>query len=303
MKIAVIGAGAMGCLFATKISRTGNKVLLLDHGRRTISAIMKNGVRVIENGKTRRFRLPIQRPPQDLRDFDLVLVLVKAYGTLIAAQELRGRIGEGTVVLTLQNGLGNFEVLTRLLGNRVLEGSTTEASLRVGPGLIEYTGKGLTVVGEPDGKKSERILKVVSLLRNAGFRSSTTRSVRSVVWSKAALNSAINPVSALTRLRNGELAKEKGLKELMFSVLNESVRVAGAEGVTLQLGLLTRRLTFVLRLTAQNESSMLQDVLNSRKTEIRELNGIIARLGRKHRIPTPLNESLFSLVVGLESNS
>lgn len=292
----------MGCLFAGKLSEAGNEVLLVDHDTKTVSAIRKHGVRIKEGKRLRTVPVEVRKAPGDFRSFDLVLVMVKAYSTKEVARELRGRIGDSSMVLTLQNGLGNVEVLSQQLAQSVLAGSTTEASLRLGPGLIDHTGKGLTLVGEVRGKRSRRALQVVQLLKSAGFASHATDSVKNVVWSKAILNSAINPFSALTRLRNGDLRRVSGLRELMHAVLEEGVRVAKAEGVILRLVHLSRLLSKVLRSSAQNRSSMLQDVLSGRKTEVRELNGIIARLGRRHRMATPLNSVLLSLVMSLEES-
>ncbi len=292
----------MGCLFASKLFEAGNSVLLVDHDNKTVSTIKRNGIRIKEEARTWRVRVPARKAPGDFRDFDLVLVTVKAYSTRVVARELRSRVGERSAVLTIQNGLGNVEVLSRWLGKRVLAGSTTEASLRLGSGSIEYTGKGLTLVGELDGKRSERVSNVVRMFKSAGFQSLVASHVRNVVWSKAVLNSAINPVSALTRLRNGRLDRVKGGKELMIAVLEEGVRVATAEGVILNLAYLSKLLSKVLRSTAENRSSMLQDVLNGRNTEVRELNGFIVKLGHEHRIGTPINELLLTLVSGLENS-
>jgi 2-dehydropantoate 2-reductase len=302
LKVGVVGAGAMGCLFASKLFQAGNSVLLVDHDSETVSTIQRNGIRIKEGKRTRRVRVPAGKAPGDFRDFDLILVMVKAYNTTVVARELRSRVGERSAVVTLQNGLGNVEVLSRWLGKRVLAGSTTEASLRLGSGSIEHTGKGLTLVGELDGKRSKRVSSLVRMFKIAGFQSLAASHVRNVVWSKAVLNSAINPVSALTRLRNGRLDRVKGGKELMIAVLEEGVRVAAAEGVTLDIAYLSRLLSKVLRSTAENRSSMLQDVLNGRNTEVRELNGWIVKLGHEHRIGTPFNELLLTLVSGLEKS-
>ncbi len=300
MKVGVIGAGAMGCLFAAKLSEAGNKVLLVDHDGRTVSAIRRNCVRVREGGRLRRSHVWVRKSPGDFLDFDLVLVMVKAYSTPVVARELQGRVGHETMVLTLQNGLGNVEILSHRFDRRVLAGSTTEASLRIGPGSIEHTGAGVTLLGELDGTRSKRVLDVIRLFRSAGFKTRVTDDVQTVVWSKAIVNSAINPVSALTRLRNGELNGLVGVREFLVRVLKEGVRVAGTEGVKLRTSHLTRLLSGVLRSSAGNRSSMLQDVLNGTRTEVRELNGMIAELGRRHRIAAPLNSFLTGLVLGIE---
>src|SRR5216683_1210921 len=179
----------MGCLFAAKLAEAGNQILLVDHDPKTVSAIRKNGVRIKEGKRQRRVLVPIRKSLGNLTSCDLVLVMVKAYSTRLVARELRGKIGRRSTILTLQNGLGNVEVLSQSLGNRVLSGSTTEASLRLGPGRVEHTGKGATLVGAMMGADSGRALKVVRLLRGAGFPTLKSEHVKSVVWSKAVLNS------------------------------------------------------------------------------------------------------------------
>ncbi len=301
MKVAVIGAGAMGCLFAAKLVQAGNQVLLVDHDPNNVNAIRKNGVRVTEGKTRRKADVPIRKSPGNLRSSELILIMVKAYQTEAVAKALRGRIGQNSAILTLQNGLGNMEVLSRTFGDLVLAGSTTEASLRVGPGEVLHTGRGRTLIGELDGESSNRALNVVKLLRTAGFACLLTRRAKSVVWSKAVLNSAINPVSALTRLRNGQLRQFDGLRAMMLGVLDEGVKVARAERVRLNRNALSNLLQNVLRLTARNRSSMFQDILNGKTTEVRQLNGAIANFGVRHGIATPLNSALFALIVGLEN--
>src|SRR2546426_2950274 len=302
MKVAIIGAGAMGCLFAAKLAQAGNHILLVEHDPETISAIRKNGVQIKDGQTRKKVKVPIRESPGDLKGFELILVMVKAYSTQFVVSQLRGRIGESSAILTLQNGLGNVEVLCQAFGHRVLAGSTTEASLRLGPGEVEHTGRGSTLVGEMNGGSSRRAANVVRLLKDAGFPSLNTRYARSVVWSKAVLNSAINPVSALTRQRNGPLGRAKALRGLMLAILDEGAKIGEAEGVTLNVTYLSRLLSKVLRSTGQNLSSMLQDVVNGRKTEVREINGMISRLGRKNGIATPLNDILLSLMLGLEDS-
>ncbi len=228
--------------------------------------------------------------------------MVKAYSTRLVATGLRNKIGSRSLILTLQNGLGNVEVLSKVFGGQVLAGSTTEASLRLGLGVIERIGRGLTVIGAVDEKHSSRVHDVVKMLKSAGFKSRPTSHIPSVVWSKAILNSAINPISAVTRLPNGQLTKIEGLRSLMLEVLGEGSRVARANGVTLRVEQLSRLLTKVLKSSARNHSSMLEDVLNSRKTEVRELNGIIAKLGRRRGVKARLNKVLTDLVLGIESS-
>ncbi len=302
MRIAIIGAGAIGSLFGARLKNSGNEVLLVDRDSRTVSEIRSRGVRLrLLDGKTSRVHVPIKQAPASLRDFEQILFAVKAYSTEGAARQYRTLVEPEATIVTLQNGLGNLEVLARCFGKgRVVAGSTTEASLLLGPGWVTHAGGGRTVVGELDGTRSKRCLDIVGMFREAGFETVLTRNVMGVVWAKVIVNSAINPVSALTRLRNGQLAGEEVLKDLMLRTLSEGVETSRAERVKLEPEGVALLLFRILRATAQNQSSMLQDVLNERRTEIRQLNGAIVEKGRQHRVSTPYNELLTSLILGLE---
>ena len=302
MRIAIIGAGAIGSLFGARLKNSGNEVLLVDRDSRTVSEIRSRGVRLrLLDGKTSRVHVPIKQAPASLRDFEQILFAVKAYSTEEAARQYRTLVEPEATIVTLQNGLGNLEALARCFGKgRVVAGSTTEASLLLGPGWVAHAGGGRTVVGELNGTRSKRCLDIVGMFREAGFETVLTRNVMGVVWAKVIVNSAINPVSALTRLPNGQLAGEEVLKDLMLRTLNEGVETSRAERVKLEPEGVALLLFRILRATAQNQSSMLQDVLNERRTEIRQLNGAIVEKGRQHRVSTPYNELLTSLILGLE---
>jgi len=302
VRIAIIGAGAIGSLFGARLKNSGNEVLLVDRDSRTVSEIRSRGVRLrLSDGKTSRVHVPIKQAPASLRDFEQILFAVKAYSTEEAARQYRTLVEPEATIVTLQNGLGNLDVLARCFGKeRVVAGSTTEASLLLGPGWVTHAGGGRTVVGELDGTRSKRCLDIVGMFREAGFETVLTRNVMGVVWAKVIVNSAINPVSALTRLRNGQLAGEEVLKDLMLRTLSEGVETSRAERVKLEPEGVALLLFRILRATAQNQSSMLQDVLNERRTEIRQLNGAIVEKGRQHRVSTPYNELLTSLILGLE---
>ncbi len=302
MRIAIIGAGAIGSLFGARLKNSGNEVLLVDRDSRTVSEIRSRGVRLrLSDGKTSRVHVPIKQAPASLRDFEQILFAVKAYSTEEAARQQRTLVKPEATIVTLQNGLGNLEALARCFGKgRVVGGSTTEASLLLGPGWVAHAGGGRTVVGELNGTRSKRCLNIVGMFQEAGFETELTRNVMGVVWAKVIVNSAINPVSALTRLRNGQLAGEEALKDLMLRTLSEGVETSRAERVKLEPEGVALLLFRILRATAQNQSSMLQDVVNERRTEIRQLNGAIVEKGRRHRVSTPYNELLTSLILGLE---
>ncbi len=303
LRIGIIGAGAIGCLFGASLSRVGNEVVMVHRDPRVVSAILRRGVELhYEKGKVVRVRTRAELAPANLVECELVLVTVKAYDTAQAARLHRNYVSPGTQVVSLQNGLGNIETLARIFRRQsILAALTTEASLSLGSGKVIHTGTGETRLGRPDGKVTQESLTIVREFRKAGLKCVVTRNIGGVVWSKAIVNAAINPVSAITRLHNGELAKLPGLRETMVKVIREGVSVSHAEKATATPepeGFLFK----VLKDTAPNRSSMLQDIQRGKRTEILQLNGAITRLGLKHRIPTPTNMVLTSLVLGLETS-
>ena len=303
MRIGVLGAGSIGILFGTLLHESGNEVTLYNRNREIVNAVRRNGARVQEGRRTIRARIPIETPPRNLRGHDIVLVTVKAYDTLDVARKYRGSVDPGTTVLSLQNGLGNYETLARYLGKRsVIVGSTTEAALMEKPGLVVHTGHGQTWLGEYDGRKSARSDRIGQVLRKAGLPARPTQNIRGILWKKAIMNSAINPLTALTRLTNGELGRSKYLRTIMADVIREGSSVAHSEGVGLPARTLMGFTTRILHTTAQNRSSMLQDIESRRRTEIEQLNGILVEYGRKHQVQTLVNSILLHLIRALEES-
>lgn len=303
MRIAVLGAGSIGILFGTLLHESGNEVTLYNRNRNIVRTVRRNGARVQEGLRIIQATIPIEAPPRNLREKDIVIVTVKAYDTPDVARKYRGRIDPGTIVLSLQNGLGNYETLAGHLGKTsVIVGSTTEAALMAKPGLVVHTGHGQTWLGEYDGRESDRCNQIGQVLRKAGLPATPTRDIRGIIWKKAIVNSAINPLSALTRWTNGELGQSEDLRTIMREVIYEGSRIGAAEGVVLDARRLMGFATRILHATAQNRSSMLQDIESRRRTEIEQLNGILVKSGRKHWVQTPFNSILVHLVKALEES-
>ncbi len=304
MRIGVLGAGSIGTLFGSLLFESGNDVVLYNRNQAIVSAVRKRGVRLVQpDGRTVRSKTPIEVPPRTLRGYDLVIVTVKAYDSQTIAGKYSGTIGKDCSILTIQNGLGNFEALSRGLGaGKVLAGSTSEAALTLEPGVIAHTGRGKTWVGEFDGRESGRVEEIVKEIRGIGLSVELTGNIRGVLWGKAIVNSAINPVTALTRLRNGEVRRVKGLLSLMERTIGEGESVARAENVKLQPLSPLLSMNRILRATAENRSSMLQDVELGRRTEIEQLNGVIVKTARRAGVLAPTSEILLGLVRALQSS-
>ncbi len=265
--------------------------------------IRRRGVRLKETtGRILRARIEICESLSRRDPVELILVAVKAYDTRKAARMLSKSAGPETATLSLQNGLGNVEALSRQLGRKsVLAGSTSESAMSLGPGDVVHTGRGRTWIGELDGEVSKRCLAIRKAFRKAGFPAEVSQDVNGVVWAKTIVNSAINPISALTGLPNGDL-RNPGLRNLATEIVKEGERVANAVGVSPR-PYPRQLISDILSSTRRNKSSMLMDIENKRITEVRELNGAISRLGERYGIATPYNDLLTALVISREMSA
>lgn len=303
MRIAIVGAGAIGSLFGYRLYKSGQEVTLVHRRKKVVETLNKKGLTIEElSGRVSNASIQAKQFLSNQDDLDLILLTVKAYDTLSAAKLLhKWRPKNEAVILSLQNGLGNIEALSHHLPTHlILAGTTTEGAFQIRPGKIAHTGEGHTWIGEPNGKISDRCRALSSTFLKAGFRADVSKNISGVIWAKAIVNSAINPVSALTGARNGDLLAIPSLRTVSVHVVEEGNAVSHAAGVQAEpdpANLLLR----ILKMASINKSSMLQDVEAGRRTEIEQLNGIIADAGRRLQVPTPWNDLLLRLVRGLEA--
>lgn len=292
MRVGILGAGALGSLFAYYLSsRTSSEVWLLARSpvpeRVTVEDVGSAPVRVVTG--------PAAEP------VDLLIVMVKAYATADALRWAAGAVGPSTVALTLQNGLGNAEALAEALGpGRVLAGTTAQGATLLGPGLVRHGGTGPTHLAPwATGGPAEGLAPTVAaLLQQAGFDTHLAPDPRPLIWAKLAINCGINALTALLRVPNGELLNRPGAQRLMEGAAQEAGEVARAAGVILTEDPVDR-VRQVARATAANRSSMLQDVERGRRTEVDAINGAVAERGLALGVPTPINEALADLVRSL----
>jgi 2-dehydropantoate 2-reductase len=296
MRFLVVGAGAMGCLFAARLKKAGFEVDLYEKDPERAERIREEGIKV--EGLCGNYEVmvsvPSGKPPVSPH---AVLICVKSNDTEEAAKTVAPWLKETTVVLTLQNGLGNVDVLAGIVGKaRVLGGVTSEGATVLDHGKIRHAGAGETSIGPPgDGAE-----KIVSAFRQARFTSGIANDIHSLIWGKLIVNVGINALTALTGLRNGRLPQVRALRVMMEMVLEEAVAVAKAKHVQLPYPDPMSRVTEVCKATSDNISSMLQDVLNKKRTEIDFINGAIVREGAALGIPTPVNFTLTSLVQAIQ---
>lgn len=298
MKIAVLGAGAMGCLYGGALAEAGHEVWLIDVWKQHVDTINRNGLK-IEGVSGKRIIKDIKATtkPEDVGKADLVIVFVKATLTGEAVKGSVTLIGDNTTFLTLQNGLGNIEKISEVAGReRVIAGVTAHGSTMLGPGHIRHAGRGDTSIGELDGKITERVKNLSGVFNEAGFHTHVVDNVIGMIWSKLMANIGINALTALTGLQNGQLLEFRETEELLELAVKEAAEVAGKKGIKLQCEDPVEYTKKVCKLTAANRSSMLQDVMNKRTTEIEVINGAIVREGENLGVPTPINKTLTNLI-------
>lgn len=302
MKIAVLGAGAMGSLYGGMLAEAGNEVVLIDLWQEHIGAVNRDGLTIDSPGGTRVVRnITGVTEPSAAGEADLVLVFVKAAATAEAADRARGLAGPGTTVLTLQNGLGNVEALCSVFGaRRVIAGTTGHGSTMAAPGHIRHAGEGDTVVGGLDGGSAARATALAALFERAGIAVKITENVIGLIWTKLLVNVGINALTAVTGLKNGGLLDFPETKELLSAAVLEAVAVAEAKGIRLETADPVGHTLSVARKTAENRSSMLQDITAGRQTEISVINGAVAAEGERLGVPVPVNTVLTKLVLVLE---
>jgi 2-dehydropantoate 2-reductase len=302
MKIAVVGPGAMGCLFAAKLARSKGKpdVWLLDKNARRAKKICRTGI-TVEGLLNFRWGVRTTVSAAQIGRCDLVILFTKSYDTAPALRSIGPLLAEETRVLTLQNGLGNLEMIVKKVGKeRALGGATAHGATLLAVGKVRHAGKGETVIGTATGKISGDLKRIAGVFNRAGIATRMSKNVYGVIWSKLIVNAGINALGAVTGLRNGELLKYRWTREILRLAVLEAARVAGKKKIKLGYRDPVKKTESVCRATARNICSMLQDVLQKKRTEIDYINGAVVREGRVVGVKTPVNEMLSDLVKAIE---
>jgi 2-dehydropantoate 2-reductase len=294
MKIAVMGAGAVGCFFGALLAKAGHEVVLIGRPAH-VDAIRADGLLLERASGQERIRLGASVSAAAVAGAGLVLVCVKSGGTEEAASQMAPHLAPEAMIVSLQNGVDNAQRLSARLGRQVFAAAVYMAADMVGAGHVRHHGQGELVIGS--GERGEEL---ASLFRAAGIPVELSNDVDAVLWSKLVLNCAYNALSAITRQPYGVLAAAEGAEVLIRNVLKECEAVAAACGVNLP----KRQVEDVLaigRTIAGQLSSTAQDMIRGRPTEIDYLNGHVVRLGVEHGIATPVNQALMVIVKIMEA--
>ena len=301
--VVVLGAGAMGSLFGGLLAEGGLEVTLVDPWKEHIEKIKKDGLQIVGFGGDRFIPIDATCNAAEVTSADIVFVQCKANFNAPAAASVQHLFSENTdtVAISFQNGLGNEEELAEYFGaDRVLtaQGANVEA-----PGIIRNHAELPSYIGEMAGGVSDRTRKIASVLSAGGLPTEASENIRQDIWRKLMANIAISAVSGITGLNIGQIFNQHLADDVSYAALDEAVAVANAAGVNLSAADAKEILDKIAgpNGTPGNKSSLRVDIENERPSEIDYINGAVVKLGKKHKVPVPVNETLVTLVHGLQA--
>ncbi|MEO7399989.1 MAG: 2-dehydropantoate 2-reductase [Polaromonas sp.] len=295
MKVAVMGAGAVGCYYGGMLARAGHEVVLIARPQH-VEAIVKSGLRLQTTAFDERVSLHASSEPAAVEGAQLVLFCVKSLHTEAAGALLRPHLAPDALLLCLQNGVDNADRLRAVLpGQAVAAAVVYVATEMAGPGHVRHHGRGELVI-EPSGASAA----VAQALIAAGVPTEISDDVRGALWAKLIINCAYNAVSAITQLPYGRAVAGEGVRVVMRDVVAECLAVASAEGVQVA-GDAQAAVAGLADSMPGQLSSTAQDLARGKRSEIDYLNGLIVKRGEALGIATPANRVLWALVKLLES--
>jgi 2-dehydropantoate 2-reductase len=303
MRIVIAGPGAMGCLYAFLLTRAGYEAWLLDNSEERAEQIRAQGLKIEgENGDCQLPFPRIRACAREIGSADLLIIFVKAYDTASVLHSVRELVAANTILLTLQNGIGNAETLREAYPhNAIVAGTTAQGATLLGCGHIRHAGAGETVIGGIDENSVFHAKLIRDLFMSAYIPTGIAEDVRGILWGKLLVNCGINPLTAIMKITNGQLPEILALREVMNRVVGEGAAIAEAAGITLPYSDPAARVIEVCAATASNRSSMLQDIEAGRMTEIDYLNGALVSKAHEAGLAAPANSFLTHLVKALEA--
>jgi 2-dehydropantoate 2-reductase len=301
LNVAVLGAGAMGCLFGGLLAEKGLKVTLIDVWKEHIDAINKNGLKMDGFGGDRFIKISATNDPKSIRPVDVVIVMCKATALEQALTNAKSIVGDKTVLMSFQNGIGHEAIMQNIVGvNKVLGGTTTQASNILGPGHIKNHASLPSWIGEYEGGFSDRVKDIAETFTAYGLETIASDNVKKRKWMKLFALTAVGPLSAIFDMHHTELyvtnKESKLARELGKQIILETRKVAQADGVEVSEDECLEMFLKIVDSNQTNKSSMAFDIQFKRKSEIDFINGSVSKIGKKHGVPTPLNDMLYKII-------
>lgn len=303
MRIAILGAGSLGCAIGGKLAGAGHAVALINRNAAQVEALNRDGLTLIEAERETRVRVEAAQTPAPLAPVDLIIVLVKSFHTRAAVEAARDLLKPDGLALSLQNGLGHEDILAEAFGAaRVIAGKTYVGGLLLAPGRVKtgVVGKE-TIIGEIAGGVSPRVAALARAFEDAGLTTIAHPDIMAAMWDKLLVNVATGALSVITRLTYGDLYSIPEMQETAVAAVREGMAVAAALGVTIETrDPLAPWVKAAAGLPADFKASMLQSLEKGSITEIDVINGAIVAAGRRAGVPTPVNATLVACVKGVE---
>jgi 2-dehydropantoate 2-reductase len=301
LNVAVLGSGAMGCLFGGLLAEKGLKVTLIDVWKEHIDAINKNGLKMDGFGGDRFIKISATNDPKSISPVDVVIVMCKATALEQALTNAKSIVGDKTVLMSFQNGIGHEAIMQNIVGiDKVLGGTTTQASNILGPGHIKNHASLPSWIGEYEGGLSDRVKDIAETFTAHGLETIASDNVKKRKWMKLFALTAVGPLSAIFDMHHTELyvtnKESKLARELGKQIILETRKVAQADGVEVSEDECLEMFLKIVDSNQTNKSSMAFDIQYKRKSEIDFINGSVSKIGKKHGVPTPLNDMLYKII-------
>ena len=306
MRIGVLGCGAMGSVYSGYLSQV-HDVYVCDTWKEHVDAIKEHGIKVDEavpgeEPVTKVFRPTyITTDPNEIQPVDLLIVFVRYMFLEAAIRNAHSMVGPNTIVMTLQNGMGNYDEIAKVIPEeRICIGTTPHGSTFVDLGHVKHTGHGPMNIGTLKGSK-EIAYKAAEAIRAAGFEIEVLDNPLEVVWHKLFVNIAVNATTALLDQQNHFISENTYARKLSELMVYEAVEVANASGCHFDPDAELEHAFDMATATGGNRSSMLQDVSREKETEIEIINGAVGRIGRQYGIKTPYNDFMTLMLKAKQS--
>ena len=301
-KVAVLGAGAMGCLFGGLMAEKGLDVTLIDVWKEHVDAINSKGLKMDGHGGDRYIKIKATTDPSTLKPVDAIIIMCKATALEKALTNAKNIIGDKTMLMSFQNGIGHEAIMQKIAGKeKVLGGTTTQASNVLGPGHIKNHAALPSWIGEYEGGMSDRVKDLAETFTAHNLETIAVPDIKKRKWMKLFALTAIGPLSSIFNLHHTDLyisnKNQEVSRELGKKIILETREVAKADGVDVTEDECLEMFNKIVDSKQTNKSSMCFDILNKRKTEIDFINGAVSKIGKGHGVKTPMNDLMYKMIM------
>jgi len=301
-KVAVLGAGAMGCLFGGLMAEKGLDVILIDVWKEHVDSINSKGLKMDGHGGDRYIKIKATTDPSTLKPVDAIIIMCKATALEKALTNAKNIIGDKTMLMSFQNGIGHEAIMQKIAGKeKVLGGTTTQASNVLGPGHIKNHAALPSWIGEYEGGMSDRVKDLAETFTAHNLETIAVPDIKKRKWMKLFALTAIGPLSSIFDLHHTDLyisnKNQEVSRELGKKIILETREVAKADGVDVTEDECLEMFNKIVDSKQTNKSSMCFDILNKRKTEIDFINGAVSKIGKGHGVKTPMNDLMYKMIM------